>query len=132
MNDAVNAKFAIFGLLRTLDVLHGGEAHDEFAAIAESLGLQLPTLPPEAEANGEQESEQDAHGRWIDECLDLANPNATTFLADLFANWTAWTEREKAFTGTVNAFSRALVRRWGEERKDRANTGIFFKGVKLK
>jgi hypothetical protein len=54
------------------------------------------------------------------------------FLADLFASWTAWTEREKKFTGTTNALSRALVRRWGEERKDRANVGIFFKGVKLK
>jgi hypothetical protein len=132
MNDVVNTKFGLFALLRTLDVLHGGEAHDEFSRIAADLGLQLPALPPEAEADGEQESQRDTHDRWADGCLDLSDPNATTPLADLFANWTAWTEREKAFTGTVNAFSRALVRRWGEERKDRANTGIFFKGVKLK
>jgi len=73
-----------------------------------------------------------AHGRWIDECLDLSNPNATMFLADLFASWMAWTEREKAFTGTTNAFSRELVRRWGEARKGHGEKGVFFKGVKLR
>ena len=75
--------------------------------------------------------EPDAHGRWIDECLDLSDPNATLLLADLFASWTAWAEREKKFTGTTNAFSRELVRRWGEARKGHGEKGVFFKGVKL-
>jgi hypothetical protein len=73
----------------------------------------------------------DAHGRWIDECLDLSDPNATLLLADLFASWTAWAEREKKFTGTTNAFSRELVRRWGEARKGHGERGVFFRGVRL-
>jgi hypothetical protein len=145
INDAVNAKFGLFGLLKTLDVIFAGQHHETFQRIAEGLGLALPALPPPPDPAPDGEDEvagggadnqvgagRDAYGRWIDECLNLSNPNATLLLADLFASWTTWTEREKAFTGTANALSRELVRRWGEARKDRANTGIFFKGVKLK
>jgi hypothetical protein len=74
MNDAVNAKFGLFGLLKLLDRYQGGELHDELAAIARDLGLELPAVAPppdprvehgagsdgEAEAAGEvSESEQD-------------------------------------------------------------------------
>jgi hypothetical protein len=148
MNDA--AKWGLFDLLKTLDAIHGGQHHEEFQRAAEGLGLVLPIVAPPApspapdqvpggdaapEAGGEagcSMADADTHGRWIDACLELSNPNATLLLADLFASWTAWTEREKAFTGTTNAFSRELVKRWGEGRKGHANTGIFFKGVKLK
>jgi hypothetical protein len=57
MNDG--SKWATFALLKTLDSFYAGELHDEFAAISSLLGLELPVLPPEAEANGEQESQQD-------------------------------------------------------------------------
>jgi hypothetical protein len=135
VNDA--AKWMLFDLLKALDVIHDGQHHEVFARIAEGANLVLPVLPPPPDPppGGEADKEaagQDVHGRWITECLDLSDPNATTFFADLFASWTAWTERERKFTGTTNAFSRALVRRWGEGRKGHANTGIFFKGVKLK
>ena len=151
MNDA--AKWGLFDLLKALDTIHDGQHHEVFRRIAQDdLNLALPALPPPPdpapaiadvtagepsgpapcfEANKEAAG-QDVHGRWIGECLDLSDPNATMPLADLFASWTAWTEREKKFTGTTNAFSRELVRRWGEGRKGHANTGIFFKGVKLK
>jgi len=137
MSDA--GKWMLFDLLKMLDVIHGGQYHEGFARIAEGANLVLPALPPPPdpapaiadEAGGEM-AEQDVHGRWIDECLDLSNPNATMFLADLFASWMAWTEREKAFTGTTNAFSRELVRRWGEARKGHGEKGVFFKGVKLR
>ena len=136
MNDA--AKWGLFDLLKALDTIHGGQHHEVFTRIAEGLNLALPALPPpppdpapcfgaDKEAAG-----QDTHGRWIDECLDLSNANATLLLADLFASWTGWTEREKAFTGTTNAFSRELVRRWGEARKGHGEKGVFFKGVKLR
>ena len=136
MSDA--AKWGLFDLLKVLDAIHGGRYHEAFARVAQDLGLALPAVPPPPdpvpaiadEAGGEM-AEQDTHGRWIDECLDLSNPNATILLADLFASWTAWTEREKEFTGSVNAFSRELVKRWGAERKDRGEAGIFFTGVKL-
>ena len=135
-----------------------GQHHEVFTRIAEGLGLALPALPPPPDpapdqvpggdaanevgdmnppagiraATDEYMAGQDVHGRWIDECLDLSNPNATLPFADLFASWTAWTEREKKFTGTANAFSRALVRRWGAARKGRGEAGmIFFKGVKF-
>ena len=138
-------KWALFDLLKILNIIHGGACHEEFARIAEGLGRALPivatpapSLAPDQvpggdaanEAGGEI-AEQDTHGRWIANCLDLSNTNATMFLADLFASWTAWTEREKAFTGSVNAFSRELVKRWGAKCKDRGEAGIFFTGVKL-
>ena len=138
MNDATTAKWLLFDLLKALDTIFDGRHHETFARIAEGANLVLPVLPPPPdpppaiadEAGGEM-AEQDTHGRWIDECLDLSDPNATMPLADLFASWTAWTEREKKFTGSVNAFSRELVKRWGAERKDRGEAGIFFTGVKL-
>ena len=131
------AQWGLFDLLKVLDAIHGGQHHEAFQRIAEGLGLALPAVATPApdpapcfEADKEAAG-QDVHGRWIDECLDLSNPNATMFLADLFASWTAWTEREKAFTGSVNAFSRELVKRWGAKCKDRGEAGIFFTGVKL-
>jgi hypothetical protein len=152
MNDG--AKWATFDLLKALDIIFDGRHHETFHRIAwDDLNLALPVLPPPppdpapaiADAAAGEPSDpapcfeadkeaagQDVHSRWIDECLDLSNPNATLLLADLFASWTAWTERERKFTGTTNALSRELVRRWGEARKGHANTGIFFKGVKLK
>jgi hypothetical protein len=57
MNDG--PKWATFALLKTLDSFYAGELHDEFAAISSLLGLELPALPPEDEANDEQESQQD-------------------------------------------------------------------------
>jgi hypothetical protein len=143
MSDGTSAKWATFDLLKALDIIHSGQHHETFARIAEGLGVVLPVLPPPSDPVPEADSAAgsaadkevaslDVHGRWIDECLDLSNPNATMFLADLFASWMAWTEREKAFTGTTNAFSRELVRRWGEARKGHGEKGVFFKGVKLR
>ena len=120
--------------MKALDIIHDGQHHEVFARIAEGANLVLPVppLPPDPAPDSEANNEVgDIHGRWIDECLDLSDPNATLPFADLFASWTAWTEREKAFTGSVNAFSRELVKRWGAERKDRGEAGIFFTGVKL-
>jgi hypothetical protein len=57
MNDG--PKWATFALLKTLDSFYAGELHDEFAAISSMLNLELPVLPPEDAANGEQESQQD-------------------------------------------------------------------------
>ena len=74
---------------------------------------------------------QDVLGRWMEKCLDLSDANASSFLATLFASWKAWTEAEKEYAGSVNAFSRALVKRWGVERKNRGEAGIFFTGVRL-
>ena len=150
------AKCALFDLLKTLDSVHNGQHHASFARVAQGLGLELPAVatpaPDQApdqdpggeaanEAGGEADNEvgdvnpparigaaQDVHGRWIDECLDLSNPNATMFLADLFASWTAWTEREKEFTGTANAFSRELVRRWARSAKTAARRGSSSRG----
>ena len=109
----------------------------DFRIAQDDLGLALPALPPPPDPPPCFEADKeaaglDAHGRWIAECLDLSDPNATLPLADLFVSWTAWTEREKAFTGSVNAFSRELTKRWGAERKDHGEKGVFFKGVKLK
>ena len=121
--------------MKALDIIHDGQHHEVFARIAEGANLVLPVppLPPDPAPDSEANNEVgDIHGRWIDECLDLSDPNATLPFADLFASWTVWTAREKKFTGTANAFSRELVRRWGEARKDRVAAGIFFKGVKLK
>ena len=133
MNDA--AKWGLFDLLKALDTIHDGQHHEVFRRIAEGLNLALPALPPPPDPPPGCSADNevaDVHGRWIDECLDLSDPNATLPFADLFASWTAWTERERKFTDTANAFSRELVRRWGEARRDRVAAGIFFKGVKLK
>jgi hypothetical protein len=139
MNDATNTKWATFDLLKALNAIHGGQFHDQFARIAAGLGLELPAVATpapvptpgrEEEAVGEP-SDPDILGRWIDACLDLSDPSATMSLADLFARWSQWAEREKAFAGSVNASSRALVKRWGVERKNRGEAGIFFTGVRL-
>jgi hypothetical protein len=58
------AKWSLYDLLKTLDAIHGGEYHAEFARAAQTLGLELPaTSPPldpapDSEADGEQESQQ--------------------------------------------------------------------------
>jgi hypothetical protein len=42
-------KWSLFDLLKTLDAIHAGEFHDEFARAAQGLGLELPVvaLPPD-------------------------------------------------------------------------------------
>ncbi len=62
------AKWSLFDLLKTLDTIHAGEFHDEFARAAQGLGHELPAVAPppdpapdsEDEIGGEvPESEQD-------------------------------------------------------------------------
>ncbi len=61
------AKWSLFDLLKTLDAIHAGEFHAEFARAAQGLGLELPVVAPppdpapdsEDEGDGEQESQQD-------------------------------------------------------------------------
>jgi hypothetical protein len=93
MNDG--PKWATFALLKLLDSVHGGELHDEFAAIAGLLNLELPaTAPPpdqapdgEAEADGEAQASERI-------CQFLENQTAPVSLAKIIAEldlrrWTA-------------------------------------------
>ena len=59
MTDVVNAKFAIFDLLKTLDTFHDGELHGEFKRIAEGLGLELPAMAPPSDQASDGEAEAD-------------------------------------------------------------------------
>ena len=102
VNDVVNTKFAVFALLKLLDRYQGGELHDELAAIARDLGLELPVLPPppdgedEAEAAGEAQASERI-------CQFLESQTAPVSLAKIIAEldlrrWTA--------TGTLNRLQR--------------------------
>jgi hypothetical protein len=56
MNDG--PKWATLALLKLLDSVHGGELHDEFAAISSLLGLELP-VPPDPAPDDAAQSQQD-------------------------------------------------------------------------
>ena len=59
MSDA--AKWSLFDLLKTLDSIHAGEFHDEFARAAQGLGLELPAVaPPPDPASGSEETDSEA------------------------------------------------------------------------
>jgi hypothetical protein len=86
-------KWATFALLKLLDNVHGGELHDELAAIAGLLNLELPVLPPppdgedEAGAAGEAQASERI-------CRFLENQTAPVSLAKIIAEldlrrWTA-------------------------------------------
>jgi hypothetical protein len=57
LNDPV--RWAVIDLLKALDRSHGGREHAELLRIAQTLGVEIPPVAPEDEADGEQESEQD-------------------------------------------------------------------------
>jgi hypothetical protein len=139
MNDVVNVKFGMFALLRALDVLHGGEAHDEFSRIAGTLGLELPVVVPpppdsEDEAAGEATDEtdgEDGRSRWLAECIDTSEPNAQTPAAKLYESWSQWAGREKEPAGTSTALTRELNKRFPGRSLHKAE-GTAFAGLRIK
>jgi hypothetical protein len=136
------AKWSLFDLLKTLDAIHAGEFHDEFARAAQGLGLELPVvaLPPdpapdsEDEAAGEATDEtdgEDVRGRWLAECIDTSEPNAQTLAANLYESWSQWAGREKESAGTSTALTRELNKRFPGRSLHKAE-GTAFAGLRIK
>jgi hypothetical protein len=136
------AKWSLFDLLKTLDAIHAGEFHDEFARAAQGLGLELPVvaLPPapapdsEDEAAGEATDEtdgEDVRGRWLAECIDTSEPNAQTLAANLYESWSQWAGREKESAGTSTALTRELNKRFPGRFLHKAE-GTAFAGLRIK
>ena len=73
-------------------------------------------------------AEEDAVGRWLDECC-TKDPQVWEAVATLFASWSAWAARCGERTGSSKGFSQVLLERGFEPH--RTETGRGFNGLKL-
>jgi putative DNA primase/helicase len=69
-------------------------------------------------------SSQDMYAQWIAEEYDLSDPNATSILNAVFANWAAWAEKNKAYIGSRSNLIEALERFGVKVIRSNAKRGI--------
>lgn len=100
----------------TVDTRLGEKLRDEFPAILAwmirgCLAWQLEGLNPPTTVQVATKSyfaDEDATGRWIEDCCTLTNEGATETQV-LFESWREWANQNNEYVGSVKRFSSSLV-----------------------
>jgi hypothetical protein len=91
------------------------------------IGLVPP--PAVVKATEEYFAQEDAIGRWLEECCTCGRANDVTSVIDLFQCWTAWTKVSNEFQGSKRRFSITLEER-GFQRMH-GEKGSSFQRIRL-
>ena len=91
------------------------------------IGLAPP--PAVVRATEEYFTQEDAVGRWLEECCTCNNASDVTSVTDLFQCWTAWAKISNEFQGSKKRFSITLEERGF--KKAHGMKGSSFQGIRL-
>lgn len=94
-------------------------------------GQQGLTPPASVQAATEEYfADEDAVGRWLQECATLA-PEAVSFTKDLFASWREWANQNGEYVGSEKRLADKLVARKLERWRDPKTRRRGFAGLSL-
>jgi putative DNA primase/helicase len=76
-------------------------------------------------------SDEDALGRFIEECIAVVDPQNLIEVQMLFDDWKRWCERTNEYCGNIKRFSQNLESRGFERCKDPKTRRASFRGIEL-
>jgi putative DNA primase/helicase len=77
-------------------------------------------------------ADEDAIGRFLDECCETGESLQRSEVQDLFASWRAWCEQTNEFAGNIKRFSQNVESRGFRRDKDPKSRRSCFYGIYLK
>jgi putative DNA primase/helicase len=89
--------------------------------------------PPPAVRNATESylAEEDAAGKWIDECCAV-DPVYSARSSELYASWKGWAERVGERTGSQKRLSQTLIDRGFQQDREAGTGKILFLGITLR
>lgn len=124
---------------KVVDKELGAKLREEWPAILAwmiegCLAWQLVGLAPPASVQHSTEDyfeEEDAVGRWLEQCVDL-DPEGTVTSHALYLSWKEWCNQSGEYVGSLKRLSSALSTRRFERWREVSTRRLGFKGLKLK
>jgi putative DNA primase/helicase len=95
---------------------------------------KMGLAPPKVVTDGTAQylAEEDTLRRWIEECCDVGDPNASEKSSDLYKCWAAWGEANKEWVGSAKVFGQRLAEAGFVSARVGANSDAGYSGIAIK
>jgi putative DNA primase/helicase len=95
---------------------------------------KIGLAPPKVVTDGTAEylAAENTLQRWIDECCDVSDPNASATSKDLFQSWMSWCQANNEWIGSAKDLGLRLIDADFIQGRVGLNSDAGFRGIKIK